>query len=158
MGKAQYWLMKSEPDVFSIRDLERKGSECWDGVRNYQARNFMRDMRKGDLVLFYHSNATPPGVAGLAQVCRESYPDHTQFDAKSKYYDAKSKEEDPRWTMVDVQFVEAFAEFISLEELKDDPKLKEMRVTPKGSRLSVQPVDKRHFVHVLKRATAKTIV
>jgi predicted RNA-binding protein with PUA-like domain len=150
------WLMKSEPDVYSIDDLARDGTEPWEGVRNYQARNFMRDMAKGDLVLFYHSNAKPPGAAGLCRVCRESYPDPSQFDAKSRYYDANSKEEDPRWSLVDVEFVEKFAEPVSLEALKDDPALEGMLVTQKGSRLSVQPVDKRHFKRVLKMAGAKT--
>ena len=152
----QLWLMKSEPDVYSIDDLERDGTESWEGVRNYQARNFMRDMREGDLVLFYHSNAKPPGVAGVCRISREAYPDDTQFDRKSQYYDSKSKKDDPRWSMVDVTFIEKFAEEVSLQALKDDPALDGMRVTQKGSRLSVQPVDKKHFQRVLKMASAKT--
>jgi len=150
------WLMKSEPDVYSIDDLERDGTEPWEGVRNYQARNFMREMAEGDLVLFYHSNAKPPGVAGICRVHRAAYPDPTQFDPKSDYYDAKSKKDEPRWSMVDVGFVEKFAEEVSLQALKDDPALTGMRVTQKGSRLSVQPVDAKHFRRVLKIAKAKT--
>ena len=150
------WLMKSEPDVYSIDDLERDGTEPWEGVRNYQARNFMREMAEGDLVLFYHSNAKPPGVAGVCRVSRTAYPDPTQFDPKSDYYDAKSKKDEPRWSMVDVTFVEKFAEEVSLQTLKEDPALDGMRVTQKGSRLSVQPVDRKHFQRVLKMAKAKT--
>ena len=150
------WLMKSEPDVYSIEDLERDGKEAWEGVRNYQARNFMRDMAEGDLVIFYHSNAKPPGAAGLCRICREAYPDHTQFDKKSKYYDTKSKKEDPRWSMVDVEFIEKFDEPVSLQALKDDEALEGMLVTQKGSRLSVQPVEKAHFKRVLKMARATT--
>lgn len=152
------WLMKSEPDVYSIDDLKRDGSECWEGVRNYQARNFMRDMTKGDLAIFYHSNAKPPGAAGVCRICREAYPDPTQFDPKSSYYDAKSKKDDPRWSMVDVEFVEKFDELVPLQTMKDDPALDGMRVTSKASRLSVQPVDKKHFKHVLELADAKTKV
>ncbi len=152
------WLMKSEPGTYSIDDLERDETEPWDGVRNYQARNHMREMAEGDLAIFYHSNAKPPGAAGLCRVCREAYPDPSQFDAKGKYYDAKSKKEDPRWSMVDVEFVEKFAEPISLQVLKDDPALQDMVVTQKGSRLSVQPVEKGHFRRVLKMAGAKTRV
>lgn len=147
--------MKSEPDVYSIEDLARDGSESWEGVRNYQARNFMREMVIGDLAIFYHSNAQPPGAAGVARICRAAYPDDTQFDKKSQYYDPKSKKDDPRWSMVDVEFVESFDEVVSLAALKEDPALEGMRVTQKGSRLSVQPVDKAHFQRVLKKAGAK---
>ena len=154
----KFWLMKTEPDVYSIDDLERDGTEPWEGVRNYQARNFMREMAEGDLVIFYHSNANPPGAAGLCRVSREAYPDDTQFDKKSKYHDPKSKKEDPRWSLVEVAFVEKFAEPISLQALKDDPALEGMLVTQKGSRLSVQPVQKKHFRRVLKMAAAKTKV
>lgn len=152
------WLMKSEPDVYSIDDLRRDGVEPWEGVRNYQARNYMREMAEGDLALFYHSSAKPPGVAGICRIVREAYPDPTQFDRKSEYYEPKSKKDDPRWSRVDVEFVEKFDEEISLPTLKDDPALEGMRVTQKGSRLSVQPVDKKHFKHVLKLAKAKTKV
>jgi predicted RNA-binding protein with PUA-like domain len=150
------WLMKSEPDTYSIDDLGRDERESWEGVRNYQARNFMREMAEGDLVIFYHSNTKPPGAAGICRVCRAAYPDDTQFNKKSKYYDAKSKKEDPRWSMVDVEFIEKFEEPISLQALKDDAELEGMRVTQKGSRLSVQPVEKGHFKRVLKMAGAKT--
>jgi len=152
----KYWLMKSEPDVYSIDHLERGRPEGWDGVRNYQARNFMREMAVGDLAIFYHSSAKPPGAAGVCEISREAYPDDSQFNKKSKYYDPKSKKEDPRWSMVEVSFVEKFGELVSLQALKDDPELEGMRVTQKGSRLSVQPVDKAHFKRVLKMAGAKT--
>ncbi len=149
----RYWLMKSEPDVYSIDDLERDGKTHWDGVRNYKARNFMRDdMKVGDLVLFYHSNAKPPGVAGVARVCREGYPDFTAFDTSSKYYDAKSKEDAPTWIMVDVEYVETFPEIVGLDQLKEEDALEEMMVIRRGMRLSVQPVEKPHFDHVLKMA------
>ena len=154
----KFWLMKTEPDVYSIDDLERDGTEPWEGVRNYQARNFMREMAEGELVIFYHSNAKPPGAAGLCRVSREAYPDDTQFDKNSKYHDPKSKKEDPRWSLVEVAFVEKFAEPISLQALKDDHALEGMLVTQKGSRLSVQPVEKKHFKRVLKMAGATTKV
>jgi predicted RNA-binding protein with PUA-like domain len=157
----QYWLMKSEPDVFSIDDLERKGREAWDGVRNFQARNFMRDqMAVGDLVLFYHSNATPPGVAGLARVASAAYPDPSAFDPDSKYYDPDSDPDAPRWWLVDVEFVEKFAEQVSLDALKAAAKkeLAGMLVARRGQRLSVQPVEKDHFVWVLRMAKAKARV
>lgn len=148
-----YWLMKTEPDVFSIDDLEKRPgqTEHWDGVRNYQARNFMRDeMKVGDLILFYHSNATPPGVAGVAEVASKAYPDHTQFDKKSKYYDPKAREENPRWYMVDVKFVEKFKTFIPLDELKNHEFLGEMRLLQKGNRLSVMPVEADEFKYIKK--------
>jgi predicted RNA-binding protein with PUA-like domain len=150
------WLMKSEPEVYSIDDLERDQRQSWDGVRNYQARNFMRDMSVGDLAIFYHSSTRPPGAAGVCRVCREAYPDHTQFDENGEYYDPKSDEQSPRWWMVDVEFVEKFPELVSLQTMKDDPKLEGMKVTQKGSRLSVQPVEKQHFKRVLELAGAKT--
>ena len=154
----KYWLMKSEPESYSIDDLERDGREPWDGIRNYQARNFMREMAAGDLVIFYHSSATPPGAAGIGRICGEAYPDPTQFDETNKHYDPKSDEVDPRWSLVDVEFVEKFAEEVPLRALKDDSSLEGMRVTQKGSRLSVQPVEKKHFKRVLKMAGAKTKV
>jgi predicted RNA-binding protein with PUA-like domain len=147
--------MKSEPYVYSIDDLERDGTQCWDGVRNYQARNFMREMAKGDLAIFYHSSAQPPGAAGVCRICREAYPDHTQFDEKSEYYDEKSTRNDPRWWMVDVEFVEKFAQLVPLRAMKQDKLLQGMRVTQKGSRLSVQPVERAHFERVLSMAGAK---
>jgi predicted RNA-binding protein with PUA-like domain len=149
------WLMKSEPDAFSIDDLKAEKRAPWDGVRNYQARNNMRQMQVGDLVLFYHSNAKPPGVVGIARVCKEAYPDHTAWDPKSKYHDPKSTPEAPRWEMVDVEYVETLPRMVSLEALKADPKLEGMVVTQR-SRLSVTPVDTVHFRHVLKLAGAKT--
>lgn len=145
----RYWLMKSEPDVYSIDQLEADGSTCWEGVRNYQARNFMQEMKVGDRVLFYHSNATPPGIAGLAEVVREAYPDHIAFDPSSDYYDRASTPEKPRWFMVDVGFVEKFPRFLPLPELREDPALDGMELLRKGSRLSVQPVSEEHFEHVL---------
>lgn len=156
-AKKQFWLMKSEPDAYSIDDLQRDGSEPWDGIRNYQARNFMRAMNIGDLVLFYHSNAKPPGVVGVAKVCKTTYPDHTAWDPKSNYFDPKSPQDNPRWEMVDLAFVEKTPNQVSLADLKADPALADMVVTQK-SRLSVQPVDKVHFQHVLAVAGAKTKV
>ena len=149
--KPACWLMKSEPSVYSIEDLERDGVTPWEGVRNYQARNFMRDqMQVGDLVLFYHSNCKPPGVAGLGRVHRTAYPDFTAWDPASPYFDARSPEDKPVWQMVDVAFVERFAEVVSLQALKDDPALEGMLVTRKGQRLSVQPVEAAHARRVLK--------
>lgn len=158
MAKRSYWLMKSEPDVFSIDDLARVEQEPWEGIRNYQARNHMRAMAVGDLALFYHSNAKPPGVAGVMRICKTAYPDHTQFDKRSKYYDAKSKREEPRWSMVDVEFIEKLPEYVPLSTLRDDPALQELLVIRKGMRLSVQPVDEEHFKHVLALGRAKTRV
>ena len=144
-----YWLMKTEPDVFSIDDLERKGREPWDGVRNYQARNFLRDeLKVGDGVLLYHSSTQPPGVAGLARVSKAGHPDPTQFKKRSKYYDAGSSRDDPRWFQVEVEFVEKFERLVTLEELKHDSKCEGMRVTQRGQRLSVQPVEAEHFRRV----------
>ncbi len=143
------WLMKSEPDVFSIETLKKKGHAPWDGVRNYQARNFMKDMKAGDVVLFYHSSCQPPGVAGLARVKKESHPDPTAWDKKSDYFDPRSTPEKPLWFMVEVAYLETFPHFVSLEELKADGFLAGMRVTQKGSRLSVQPVEKKHFDRVV---------
>lgn len=153
--RRQYWLLKSEPSVYSIERLEREGVTAWEGVRNYQARNFLRAMAVGDEALFYHSNAEPPGVVGVARVVREAYPDHHAHDRRSKYYDPKSSEEAPRWSMVDLAFVEAFQAPVTLAELKADPKLGGMEVTRKGSRLSVQQVEKAHFEHVLRLGRAK---
>ena len=154
----RYWLIKSEPEVYSIDDLASDGRTEWDGVRNYQARNYMRDeMKVGDLVLFYHSNANPPGVAGIARVCSEPHPDATQFDPKSDYYDPKATKDEPRWSLVDVEFVERFEEPVSLETLKADAKaLDGMMVIKRGVRFSVQPVEPKHFARVLALAGAKT--
>ena len=128
-----YWLMKSEPGDYSIDDLKRDKKIPWDGVRNYQARNFMRDeMEIGDQVIFYHSNANPPHIAGFAQVASKSYPDATQFDKKSKYYDAKSTKENPRWMLVDISYVNTCKQILSLSDIKADSKLDGIRVAQKG--------------------------
>lgn len=133
--------MKTEPDVFSIEDLKKNKTTLWEGVRNYQARNFMMlDMKVGDQVLFYHSNAEPSGIAGLASISKVSIPDPTQFDKKSEYYDAKATKEKPRWYCAEVKFLLKFDNFIPLEVLKQDKKLVDMLVVKKGSRLSIQPV------------------
>lgn len=144
----KYWLMKSEPEDFSIRDLERRPdkTEPWTGVRNYQARNYMRDeMRVGDPVLFYHSNANPSGIAGLAEVATEPFPDPTAFDPKSKYYDPKSVSHGATWMCVSVRHVETFPRLLPLEELRGIPGLSAMELLRKGSRLSVQPVTAKEF-------------
>jgi predicted RNA-binding protein with PUA-like domain len=142
----RYWLMKSEPNSYSIDDLKNDGQTYWDGVRNFQARNFIRDeMKAGDLVLFYHSNAEPTGVAGVARVCSTGYADFTAWDKKDKHFDPKSSKEKPLWFMVDVEFVEKFSRLVSLQELKALSKLRGMMVTKAGVRLSVQPVEKAHF-------------
>ena len=157
-SSAKYWLMKSEPHAYSIQDLaaEKTKTTHWDGVRNYQARNFMRDqMKKGDLVLFYHSNANPPAVAGVARVVRESYPDHTCWDPNDKHYDPKSSAENPRWFMVDIKLVEVFAEPISLETLRGIRQLEKMELLRKGSRLSVQPVRKSEFEAIVQFSQTK---
>lgn len=152
-GEVRHWLVKSEPDVFSIDDLARDRTTSWEGVRNFQARNAMIEMRLGDLALYYHSNAEPSGVAGICEVVKLAYPDPTQFDPKSDYYDAGSKREEPRWQMVDVGFVEKLARVIPLEELKNEKPLEGMVLLQKGTRLSVTPLSKAHFDHV--RAMAR---
>ena len=149
----RYWLMKSEPSVYSIGDLQRDGSTSWEGVRNYQARNFMRDdIRLGDGVLFYHSNAKPMGIYGVAEVVREAYPDDTAFDPNSRYYDAKSDSAQPTWLMVDVGYVRTFKTPIALAALKEIPGLEAMMVIRKGSRLSVQPVTQQEWDVVMRIA------
>ncbi len=147
-----YWLMKSEPDVFSFADLKSRPhqKEPWNGVRNYQARNFMRDdMKIGDIILFYHSSCEIPGIAGLAKVASKSYPDSTQFDKKSAYYDPKATLEKPRWFLVDVQFHQDLVAFIPLEELKKNPELQKMKLLQKGNRLSILPVTHQEFLNCL---------
>lgn len=142
--------MKSEPDVFSIDDLKKKKKSGWDGVRNYQARNYMRDeMKIGDIVLFYHSSCEVPGVAGLAKISKTSHPDPTQFDSKSDYYDPKASLENPRWFMVEVEFVEKFEKIITLSTIKETPGLEAMPLVQKGSRLSINPVSSGQYQIVL---------
>ena len=149
-----YWLMKSEPGEASILDLQRAGTLPWTGVRNYQARNFMRDdMQLGDGVLFYHSSCPEPGIAGLAEVCSAAYPDATQFEPASPYFDAKSKPEAPRWVHVDVRWRET-TRLLSLKEMREAPELASMRVLEKGSRLSITPVTPAEWQAVLKRLHA----
>ena len=154
----RFWLLKSEPDVFSIDDLRRapKQTTCWEGVRNYQARNFLRDdVKRGDGVLFYHSNAAPPAVAGTATVAREAYPDEAQFDPKSEYHDPAARRDAPRWYMIDIQFEGAFARPIPLDELRAIPALREMVLLQKGSRLSVQPVTAEQWKVITKLGRAR---
>ncbi len=150
--------MKTEPHVFSIDDLQKKSPAPWDGVRNYQARNNMKAMKVGDLILFYHSSTEPPGVAGVARVCKEAYPDNSSWDPKSDYYDPRSTPEKPLWFMVDVQFVEKFPTYVPLETLRSSPPLKDMVVVRRGSRLSVQPVTPEEFSFILElgRATVES--
>lgn len=149
----QHWLVKSEPNVYSIDDLARDGRTYWDGVRNYTARNTMRDaMKLGDPVLFYHSSVEPTGLVGLARVCREGYPDFTQFDAGHAHHDPDAKESDPRWYMVDVEFVAKLPRQLTLAELKADAALAGMPLLQKGQRLSVMPVSPAHYEHVLRLA------
>jgi len=146
----KYWLMKSEPDAYSIDDLERDGREMWDGIRNYQARNMMRDdMKIGDEVLFYHSNCKEPGVVGIARVVSEPYPDPTQFDSKSRYFDPKSDPDEPRWCLVDVEFIRKLSRNVTLTEIKSQKSLEDMILTRKGNRLSIMPVSKKHWNKIL---------
>ena len=145
-----YWLMKSEPDVYGIDDLKRDKVEPWDGIRNYQVRNMFRDqMKVGDLAFFYHSNCKPPAVVGIMTIASEAYPDHTQFDPKSRYYDAKSDKENPRWLLVDVKYKRKLKREITLQELKENKKLKDFRLNQKGNRLSVIPVKKSEWDLIL---------
>ena len=151
MEKIKFWLMKTEPTEFSIEDLERVGQEPWDGVRNYQARNFMRDdMKVGDQVLVYHSNAKPTGVAGLGVICREAYPDHTAWDPDNSHFDSRSTEDKPVWMMVDIKVSVVFPDLVTLEAMKANHKLEGMLVIKRGQRLSIQPVEQKHFKEVVK--------
>lgn len=143
--------MKSEPEVFSIDDFKKKKKTFWDGVRNFQARNFMKnEMKKGDKVIFYHSNADPSGAAGFAEIAKEGYPDHTQFDPESHYYEPKATPEKPYWYMVDVKFVQKFKKYVPLSEIKANPKLRKMRLVQPGNRLSVMPIEKSEFDEIVK--------
>lgn len=146
------WLCKSEPDVYSIDDLKKDKVTPWDNIRNYQARNFLKEMEVGDLVLFYHSNAKPPGIAGIAKVAKTAYPDESQFDKKSPYFDPKATKDEPRWFNPDMRFVKAFKNLLSLDELRAEKELEDMLVLKRGSRLSVQPVSDAEFEHILKIA------
>ena len=145
--------MKSEPDVFSFQELKKrpKKTEPWNGVRNYQARNFMRDeMQEGELILFYHSSCEIPGVAGIAKVSSKPYPDSTQFEKKSEYYDPKATKETPRWFLIDVTYDQDLKNFVSLEEMKKHKELSEMRLLQRGNRLSILPVTNKEFEFILK--------
>ncbi|UCE23575.1 MAG: EVE domain-containing protein [Candidatus Zixiibacteriota bacterium] len=149
----RYWLFKNEPDCFSIDDLVKAPDQTaeWEGVRNYQARNFLRDeVKKGDEVFFYHSNANPPGIVGVCKVVRDGYPDPTALDPESRYYDPKSTSDDPRWYMVDVQLTRKLSDIIPLSTLKAAPGLESMMVTQKGSRLSIQPVTADEWRTIMK--------
>jgi predicted RNA-binding protein with PUA-like domain len=149
----RYWLIKSEPDAYSIDDLERDGTEHWDGVRNYQARNLLRDeIKKRDGVLFHHSSTKPSGIVGIAQVVREGYPDPTAFDSKEKYFDPKSDPDSPTWYAVDVQFEREFGGTLTLPMLRDVAALEDMVLLKKGMRLSIQPVTKLEWDTILKLA------
>lgn len=150
-----HWLIKSERHVYSIDDLARDGRTGWEGVRNYEARNFMRDqMQPGELAFFYHSNSDPSGIAGLARIVRANIPDPTQFIRTSAYFDPKSTRANPRWQMIEVEFVERFDPLLTLETLKAEPALKKMLLVQKGQRLSVQPVEDAAFAHILRLRSA----
>lgn len=146
-----YWLFKSEPDEFSFQDLKtrKKKTEPWNGVRNYQARNYMRDgMKVGDLGLFYHSNTEVPGIAGVVRISKAAYPDPTQFDPASDYYDPKSDPTNPRWLMVEVTWEADFPRFVSLDQMKEDPRLEGLLTLRRGNRLSITPVEVAHFARI----------
>ena len=145
-----YWLVKSEPDCYSIDDLKRDKKAAWSGVRNYQARNYMKSMKIGDMVIFYHSSANPPSAAGIAKVSREAYPDQTALDKKDDHYDPKSSKENPIWYHVDISFVSKFTELVSLSRIKADPKLGGIMLAQTRSRLSVQPVSEKHFKRIVE--------
>lgn len=147
-----YWLMKSEPDAFSIDDLEKVGVEPWDGVRNYQARNFMRQMQVGDHIFFYHSNTKVPGIVGVMTVAKAAYPDPTQFNPESKYYDPKSDPDKPRWDLVEVKFGKKWQQVLSLQTLKNMPELANFKLVQKGNRLSVMPVSEQHWQTIMQVA------
>ena len=149
------WLLKSEPDVFSYDDLVRVGREGWDGIRSYQSRNFMREMRIGEEAIFYHSNAKPPGVAGICKIVETAEPDPTQFDPASPYYDPQSKPEDPRWDWVTVAPVRALP-FVSLDELRALPELADSRLLARGNRLSVFPLRDTEFDAIVQFAEGRT--
>ena len=146
----KYWLMKNEPDDYSIDDLKKDKTEPWDGIRNYQVRNMIRDdMKKGDLAFFYHSNCDVPGIVGLMTICTNAYADHTAFNRNAKYYDPKSKKDKPTWLMVDVKYKRKMKRIISLTELKTYKCLEKMRVVQKGNRLSITEVSKKNWDYIL---------
>lgn len=149
----RFWLFKSEPEVFSIDDLEKADEQIthWDGVRNYQARNYLRDeIKPGDQVLFYHSNCEPPSVVGICEVVRRGYPDFTAFDPNDPHYDPKSKENEPTWFMVDIQLKKKFKQPLSLEEIRQNPKLATMKLVQRGNRLSVMEVTREEWNEIVK--------
>lgn len=148
-----YWLIKSEPDVFSIDDLAKSKNQTiyWDGVRNYQARNFIRDeMKVGDKVIFYHSNAEPPAAVGICEIVKEAYPDFSAFDLASDHYDPKSKKDSPTWFMIDIKFIKKFSKPVSIGEIKSNKKLQKMNLIQRGNRLSVMPVTKDEFDEIVR--------
>ena len=145
-----YWLMKSEPDVYGIEDLKAEGETIWDGIRNYQARNLMRDMQIGDLAFFYHSNTKPPGIAGLMKVTKLGIVDPTQFDSTNKYYDAKSTPEKPRWDTVALEYVETFPNYLPLATLREEFETDDLLILRRGNRLSITPVDEAVAERILK--------
>lgn len=153
----RYWLLKSEPEAFSIKALAQAPDQmtCWDGVRNYQARNFMREMKPGERAFYYHSNAVPPCIVGIVEIAKAAYPDHTQFDPQDSHYDPKSKMDSPTWDMVDVKLVEIFARPLALDELRESAALEGMELLRRGSRLSVQPVSPEHWKVIVKLAKRK---
>ena len=145
------WLMKTEPNTYSIDDLKADKITHWEGIRNYQARNFMKnDMEIGDSIFIYHSNVTPPGIVGLAEVCSKPYPDFFAWDQSSQYFDSKSTKENPRWFMVDVAFKCKFKSMLSLNQIKQDSNLSSMMVIKKGMRLSIQPISNKEFDYIMK--------
>ena len=149
----KYWLVKSEPDVFSVEDLKKSKNQTthWDGVRNYQARNFIRDeIKKGDGVFFYYSGSDQLGIFGICEVVKEGYPDHTQFDPESHNYFPSADPKNPPWFMFDLKLVEIFKKPVMLQDIKDNPKLKNMRLIQRGNRLSVMPVEKDHWDEIIK--------
>jgi predicted RNA-binding protein with PUA-like domain len=144
-----YWLVKSEPSTFSISDLKKLGKTNWDGVRNYQARNNLRSMKKGDQVLFYHSVTEPIGIVGIAKVLKEAFPDPLQFEKNSQYFDAASSKDNPRWSCCELAFLKEFKQVIGLAQLKTHKVLSNMPLLQKGSRLSVQPVTEKEFQYII---------
>ena len=149
----KYWLIKSEPSVFSIEDLKKSKNQTtfWDGIRNYQARNFLRDeMKKGDQVLFYYSNTDPNAVVGICEVVKEGYADHTQFDPENKHFFPSADPQNPIWFMVDVKFLKEFKNPVTLQDIKENPRLKNIRLMQKGNRLSVMPIEKAEFDEIVK--------